>query len=185
VCALLAHAVVQAEAPKRTLACCGLLLALMPLSAAVLPEALRSGLRHVSWAGIPWLYCALAIPGAAGAWFLARRRHTAQAVALLGLLVSAGWLYVKLTALPAVDQAASARPLWNRVRVQREDTCVETLNRALRYGLNYYSITPLPDCAQAPKSYRIRQAARQEAQVVASEPASPSSPDGSGLPRQR
>jgi 4-amino-4-deoxy-L-arabinose transferase-like glycosyltransferase len=185
VCALLAHAVVQADAPKRTLACCGLLLALIPLSAAVLPEALRSGLRHVSWAGIPWLYCALAIPGAAGAWFLARRRHTAQAVALLGLLVSAGWLYVKLNALPAVDQAASARPLWNRVRAQREDTCVETLNRALRYGLNYYSITPLPDCAQAPKPYRIRQTARQEAQVVASEPASPPAPDGSGRTRQR
>ena len=170
VCAVLAHAIVQADAPKRTLACCGLLLALIPLSAAVLPEALRSGLRHVSWAGIPWLYCALAVPVAASAYFLARRRHTAQAVALLGLLVSAGWLYVKLTALPAVDQAASARPLWNRVRVQREDTCVETLNRALRYGLNYYSITPLPGCSEAPKAYRIRQVGRQEVQVVASEP---------------
>jgi hypothetical protein len=102
----------------------------------------------------------------------------------LGLLVSAGWLYVKLTALPAVDQAASARPLWERVRAQREDTCVETLNRALRYGLNYYSTTPLPDCAEAPKPYRIRQVARQEVQVVASEPTHVPSPDESGRTRQ-
>jgi len=185
VCALLAHAVVEADAPKRTLACCGLLMALIPLAAGVLPETLRSGLRHVSWAGIPWLYCALAIPGAAGAYLLAKRRNSGQAVALLGLLVSAGWLYVKLTALPAVDQAASARPLWERVRAQREDTCVETLNRALRYGLNYYSITPLPDCTEAPKPYRIRQVARQAAQIVVSETASPPSPDSSGRIQQR
>ena len=185
VCALLAHAVVEADAPKRTLACCGLLMALIPLAAGVLPETLRSGLRHVSWAGIPWLYCALAIPVAAGVYLLVRRRHTAQAVALLGLLVSAGWLYVKQTALPAVDQAASARPLWNRVRSQREDTCVETLNRALRYGLNYYSITPIPDCAETPKPHRIRQLGRQETQVVASGPSGPPSAEKSDQARQR
>lgn len=180
-CALLAHAVVQAEAPKRTLAFCGLLLALVPLAAAVLPEALRIGLRHVSWAGIPWTYCALAIPGAVAAYSLASRRHAGTALALLAVLMAAGWLYVKLAALPAVDQAASARPLWNRVRLQREDTCVESLNRALRYGLNYYSVTPLPDCALAPKSYRIRQVARQEVQVVPSEPVS--SPSAAELGR--
>jgi 4-amino-4-deoxy-L-arabinose transferase-like glycosyltransferase len=166
VCALLAHAVVRAETPRRTLACCGLLMALLPLAAAVLPEVLRSGLRNVSWAGTPWLYGTLAIPGAVGAYWLARRRHTGPALALLAVLMSAGWLYIKLAALPAVDAAASARPLWNRVQDQREETCVETLNRALRYGLNYYSATPLPDCAVTPKSLHIRQVPRQAAQVV-------------------
>jgi 4-amino-4-deoxy-L-arabinose transferase-like glycosyltransferase len=176
VCALLAHAVVRAESPKRTLVCCGLLMALLPLAAAVLPEVLRSGLRHVSWTATPrayltlGLYCSLAIPGAVGAYLLARRRHNGPALALLALVMSAGWLYIKLTALPAVDLAASARPLWNRVRAQREDTCVETLNRALRYGLNYYSVQPLPDCADTPRAYHIRQVARQEAQVVHAEP---------------
>ena len=57
-------------------------------------------------------------------------------------------------------------PLWNRIQLQRENVCVETLNRALRYGLNYYSVTPLPDCAVMPRTYRIRQAPRQEVQVV-------------------
>jgi hypothetical protein len=147
-------------------------MALLPLASAVLPEVLRSGLRHVSWTATPrayltlGLYCALAIPGAVGAYLLARRRHNGPALALLALVMSAGWLYLKLTALPAVDLAASARPLWNRVRSQREDTCVETLNRALRYGLNYYSVQPLPDCAVMPKPLHIIQAERQAAQVV-------------------
>jgi hypothetical protein len=166
VCALLAHAVVRAEVPKRTLACCGLLMALLPLASAVLPEVLRSGLRHVSWTGTPWLYCTPAIPVVAGAYLLARRRHTGTALALLALSMSAGWFYIKLTALPAVDLSASARPLWNLVRVQREDTCVESLNRALRYGLNYYSVQPLPDCALTPKPYHIRQVAGQAGLVV-------------------
>jgi 4-amino-4-deoxy-L-arabinose transferase-like glycosyltransferase len=183
VCALLAHALIQAEAPKRTLASCGLLLALLPLAAALLPEALHSGLSHVSWAGIPWIYCALAIPGAVGAYLLARRRHTAQALALVALLTSAGWLYVKLAALPSVDQTVSARPLWNRVRIQRDDICIETLNRALRYGLNYYSVTPLPDCALTPRSYRIRQVARQKVQVVLSAPMSAPPADAPGPSR--
>ena len=60
---------------------------------------------------------------------------------------------------------ASARPLWSRVQLQRENVCVETLNRALRYGLNYYSVTPLPDCADTPKEYHIRQLARQDVRV--------------------
>jgi 4-amino-4-deoxy-L-arabinose transferase-like glycosyltransferase len=165
VCALLAYAVVHAETPRWTLASCGLLLALLPLAAAVLPEALRSGLRRASWAGIPWLYCALVIPVAVGAYLLARRRRAAPALALLALLMAAGWLYIKLTALPEVDHVASARPLWSRVQLQRENVCVETLNRALRYGLNYYSVTPLPDCVDTPKEYHIRQLARQDVRV--------------------
>ncbi len=174
VCALLAHAVTRAVAPGRTLASCGLLLALSPLAAAVLPEALRSGLRHVSWLGLPWAHGALAIPAAAGAYLLARRRQTAPSVALLAVLSSAGWLYVKIAALPVVDRTASARPLWNRVMSRREDICVESLNRALRYGLNYYSLTPLPDCDAVSKPFHIRQQAHQEVQVV---PAAPTGPE--------
>lgn len=168
VCALLARAVLQASAPKRLLALCGALLALMPLAAFVLPEALRAGLRHVSWGSAPWAYWTLAVPIAVAVYWLAQRRGAGPAVALLALLTSAGWLYIKLYALPAVDQTASARPLWSRVQPHREDTCVETLKRALRYGLNYYSVTPLPNCDASPKTYRIRQGTRQEVQIVSS-----------------
>lgn len=174
VCALLARALTQAAptaaAPKRLLAGCGVLLALIPLASAVLPEALRAGLRHVSWTGVPWAWCGLALPVAFAAYWLAQHRSTAQALALLALFTSAGWLYIKLSALPAVDQAASARPLWSRVQPRRDDVCVETLNRALRYGLNYYSVTPLPDCSVTEKPYRIRQASRQDVQIVSATP---------------
>ena len=169
VCALVARAVVQAETPKRTLAFCGLLLALIPLAAAVLPEALQSGLRHVSWSGVPWLYCGLAVPVAATAYWLARRRATASALALLALVTSAGWLYVKVSALPAVDRVASARPLCNCVEAHRDATCVETLNRALRYGLNYYSQTPLADCSESPTPYRIRQDTKHDVRIELTE----------------
>ncbi len=172
VCALLARAVLQAAALKRLLAFCGMLLALIPLAGSVLPEALRAGLRHVSWNSVPWAYCALALPVAAAAYWLARRRGAGPAVALLALFTSAGWLFIKLSALPAVDRTASARPLWDRVQAHRGETCVETLNRALRYGLNYYSVTPLPDCGASPTLYRIRQVSRQDVQIVSSAPPS-------------
>lgn len=173
-CALMARALTQATpaaaASKRLLAFCALLLALIPLVSAVLPEALRAGLRHVSWTGVPWAYCALALPIAVAVYWLAQHRSTAQALALLAMFTSAGWLYIKLSALPAVDQMASARPLWARVQPHRDEICIETLGRALRYGLNYYSVTPLPDCAVAEKPYRIRQASRQDVQIVSSNP---------------
>ncbi|MDR3718015.1 MAG: glycosyltransferase family 39 protein [Bryobacteraceae bacterium] len=175
VCVLLARAVLKTEAPKRTFAACGLLLALIPLAAAVLPETLHSGLRHVSWSGAPWLYCGLAVPVGAAVYWLARRRAMTPALALLALVSSAGWLYIKVSALPVVDQVVSARPLWGRVQAHRGDTCVETLNRALRYGLNYYSVTPLPDCAASPTHYRIRQDAKHDVQIVPAEtPPAPS-----------
>lgn len=170
VCALLARALLQGAAPKRMLALCGLLLALIPLAGSVLPEALQAGLRHVSWNDVPWGYCALALPIAAAVYWLAVRRGAGPALALVALIASGGWLYIKLSALPAVDRTASARPLWARVQAQRNDTCIETLNRALRYGLNYYSVTPLPDCNVSPALYRIRQVSRQEVQVLTSAP---------------
>ncbi len=176
VCALLARAVLQSEAPNRLLALCAVLLGLIPLAGSVLPEALQAGLRHVSWNGVPWAYCALALPVAAAAYWLAQRRGAGPALAMLALVASAGWLYIKLTALPAVDRTASARPLWGRVQAHRNDTCVETLNRALRYGLNYYSVTPLPDCDVSPALNRIRQVSRQEVRIVSSAPPAAPSP---------
>ena len=43
------------------------------------------------------------------------------------------------------------------------------LKRDLRYGLNYYSITPLPECSQDPRPLRIVQATGMPPQVVAQE----------------
>jgi hypothetical protein len=42
---------------------------------------------------------------------------------------------------------------------QAKDLCIEAANRGWRYGLNYYSVDPLPDCADTPAAWRIRQSA--------------------------
>jgi len=170
-CLLLARALAQTAAPRLALAACGLLLSLMPLASAALPQILLLGLRHASLGPIPWCYLALAAAAAVGAWWLANNRRSAAALALLAMLTAAAWLQIKLVALPAVDQTASARPLWRQVEPHRDQACVESLNRALRYGLNYYSVTPLPDCTATPRPYRITQVQGQPPALITPSPA--------------
>jgi hypothetical protein len=42
----------------------------------------------------------------------------------------------------------------------RNSVCIDQIPRNLRYGLNYYTVTPLPDCAQTPLPVRLRVWAR-------------------------
>ena len=169
VCLLLARALARMPSP-RTLAACGALLALMPLVSAALPQILLAGLRRASLGGVPWQYFALAAAAAIASWWLARHRGSAAAVALLGLLTAAAWLQMKLVALPEVDRRVSARFLWRQVEQHREEACVASLNRALRYGLNYYSVTPLPDCSAAPRPYQITQPQGQPPVLIPLQP---------------
>ncbi len=170
VCFLLARAVVQSDAPRGALAACGLLLSLMPVASAALPQILLVGLRRSTVGVVAWGYLALAASAAMGAWWLAKKRRTPAAVALLALFTAAAWLQMKLVALPTVDQVVSARPLWRQVEPHRGDACVDSLNRSLRYGLNYYSVTPLPDCSVASRPYRITQAQAQPPTLTTPQP---------------
>jgi len=47
--------------------------------------------------------------------------------------------------------------LWREIAAQRDQVCVSDIHRNWRYGLNYYSETPLPDCSQEPKPWRLTQ----------------------------
>ena len=58
---------------------------------------------------------------------------------------------------PGPDRLASARPLWYAVAAVSDRVCVARLHRSLHYGLNYYSVTPLPDCHAAPREIEITQ----------------------------
>jgi hypothetical protein len=60
--------------------------------------------------------------------------------------------------MPEVDRVASARPLWLRVSAQADRVCVEPIHRNWRYGLNYYSVVPLPDCPAAGRPIHVFQA---------------------------
>ena len=54
-----------------------------------------------------------------------------------------------------IDEAVSARPIWRQIAPQRDRVCVEWMHRRYRYGVNYYSVTPLPDCNVEEKPVHI------------------------------
>jgi 4-amino-4-deoxy-L-arabinose transferase-like glycosyltransferase len=87
-----------------------------------------------------WL---LPLPAAAAAWFLDARAKRLAAVASLASAATLGIVYLK------VEMGAKffSRELWREVQPRLSETCVERIDRSWRYGLNYYSVTPLPDCS--------------------------------------
>jgi 4-amino-4-deoxy-L-arabinose transferase-like glycosyltransferase len=139
---------------KWLLACCALWLALVPSIAGALPAILSSGLSEARVAEIHWLPTLAAVALAAVVWRLASRQK-GIAVALVVAGVAAGVVFVKIKIFPALDRTVSARQIWREAAPIRSRTCVEDVSRNLRYGLNYYSVVPLEDCAAQPREYRI------------------------------
>lgn len=137
------------------LATAALLVFLGPI-AAMLPEALAAGISRSTPPVFQWTWLLPAI--ACGAvWILDSTVHRGAAVAFLATAITAGAVAIELRSFPEVDRAASARPLWKAVAPIRDRVCIARLHRSLRYGLNYYSDTPLPDCHQEPREIEITQ----------------------------
>ena len=154
---LLAVGIETSKRAGRQLAFCALLLALCPVVAAMLPDALLFGLRRTSLRGLPWQSGAVVMVFAAGLWWLEEKGRRGLAVALLAAAAGVGFVSIKLTAEPALDELVTSRGLWRRIEVRQSQTCVEWLNRTYRYGLNYYSGTPLPDCDDEARAYQVVQ----------------------------
>lgn len=150
---LLGSGLKESRAPQRWLAVVVALLALTPAIAAVLPQALAVGLSRASispntwWMGLPWL--------ALAAFTGFSRPSRAFWLTVIGAMSAI--VYLKHTALPAVDRQASARLLWRALEPKRSAICVSSIHRAYRYGLNYYSVTPLPDCSVEPRPWVLVQ----------------------------
>lgn len=144
---LLAVGVREAPETRRALPVAALLLALAPVAASVLPQALLVGLRRTQWEALPWEYLVAVLPLAAGAWWLEGRGRRVAGVCLVAFGAVLGLIYVQLSAFPVLDQVVSARTLAKRAEPHRERICVERLHRAMRYGLNYYLRAPLPQCS--------------------------------------
>jgi len=140
------------ELPRKKnawLAACAVMLTALPALGSILPAALLSGIRSgnmvITPVGIVFL------PVAAGVWWLAswlpakdRRLPAALGVALAAGL---GIVYIKYTALPALDRTVSVRAFWAGNRTEIERACVGEIRRAWQYGLEYYAQRPLPVCA--------------------------------------
>jgi 4-amino-4-deoxy-L-arabinose transferase-like glycosyltransferase len=155
--ALLATSAVRYEHPGRTFGLTGILLSIVPVIGSALPAAMLYGMTNADWGGLPWEYVAAAMPAGAAAWYLARRGRVVTSIALLSVVMLASALWVKLGAWPVLDEVVSARGLYRKVKARQPDACVEGLHRSMRYGLNYYTRTPVPDCELSPRPVRITQ----------------------------
>ncbi len=121
-----------------------LLLVFVPAVSLMLPKALAKGASHI-WpldmaaAANAMLWFPNLVLAGGFEMYAAKRWKPAAAVCLAAGLVAYSVGYMKVTALPAVDTALSARG--------RAISCVPAgTTRAMRYGLNYYAGTIVPDC---------------------------------------
>ncbi len=139
------------------LTACVLTLLLIPVVTATLPLALVAGLSRTQVAGWQWGFAFPCILMAVMVWRLEGTGRRKGALGVLLVAVVAALVYLKVNALPALDRLATARPLWHRISANPGDVCVDGIHRSWRYSLNYYSITPLPECGESPRRTRIEQ----------------------------
>ncbi len=151
--ALMGIALAESKRAGAALAASAVMLAAFPVAAQVLPQALAGGLSRSAPPAFSWLWLAPLVPAVA-VW---RIERTARAVAAVTLCAAAGVLYLKVAAFPAVERAVSARPVWAAVEAKRDQVCTGRMHRAWLYGLNYYAVTPLPDCALQPRPLELRE----------------------------
>jgi 4-amino-4-deoxy-L-arabinose transferase-like glycosyltransferase len=136
------------------LAACGLLLAAFPIAADILPVAVARGLSRAAPPVFHWTWLA-PLPVATGAFWLARKGKTGAAVAAVATGCVLGVLDLKTRSFPVLDAQVSARSVWLRIAPCASRWCVGTLHRSMRYGLNYYSVEPLPNCGPHTGRHRL------------------------------
>ena len=131
----------QVRYGRAMLAACGLLLALLPVGAAMAPDALAHGLSKASLQSAPWMLPALCVGLAIiCAAVPARRASAALAVGAVAIVLGC-----KVMALPAIDQRASARRVYD---ASRPECLAPNLDRNSVYQMDYYAGRDLPECAK-------------------------------------
>ena len=154
---LMGIAVAESQRARWVLPAVAVCLVAIPVAMPILPQALASGISRAPMPAFHWTWL-LPIALAAGIYWLERHGRRAAALAAMAIAVTAGVVALKLIDLPAVDRAYSARPLWREIASRRDSVCVAALHRSWLYGLNYYSVAPLPDCVQSPRPLEVVQA---------------------------
>ena len=140
------------------LAACCLLMPLTPVASATFPHAFAEGLSRTTIGGWNWLFAAACVLGGVAAWRLEDKGKRGLAAGAVVALAALSIVYLKVNSLPRLDREASARPLWKEIQTGPNLVCVDNIHRNWRYSLNYYSVTPLPECSDSPRPTRIRQA---------------------------
>jgi 4-amino-4-deoxy-L-arabinose transferase-like glycosyltransferase len=156
--ALMGLALAEIANARVWLAACAALLVVFAAAGPILPDALAEGLSRAPFPAFHWRWL-LAAAVAAGAWALESHKRRLAAVACIAVCVVAAMVWLKRVDALAIDRVASVRGLWREIEDRSNDICVDSLSRTWRYGLNYYSITPLPDCTERPRPLQIKQSA--------------------------
>jgi 4-amino-4-deoxy-L-arabinose transferase-like glycosyltransferase len=139
---VLAAALDKAPGRQWWLAACAACLIALPTAASILPMALLSGLRRAPLAFAP---AGIVFAVAAGVvWWLARRQPE-SALLTVALAAALGILFIKSSTFPQLDDTVSVRGFW-RSHPAANSACLQNVNRAWEYGLNYYAGHPLPPC---------------------------------------
>jgi hypothetical protein len=115
-----------------------------------------------------WL---LPVGVAAAAWLLESRGRRLAAVLSIAAAAAAGAVYLKRVAAPELDRAVSARALWREISSRASEVCIDHIERSWRYGLNYYSGRPLPECADEVRPLWVRQSPGKPPNLAAASPA--------------
>jgi 4-amino-4-deoxy-L-arabinose transferase-like glycosyltransferase len=156
--ALLGIALDRMKNARWVLAASCLVLTLIPVIGDILPAALANLPSPSVLAGWDLRWAAGCVLLGACVWWLEKSGRRGAAMAVLCAASVSGVFYLSVKALPEVDRQASARPLWREVAADTTGVCVDSIHRNWRYGLNYYSITPLPECGKSRWPLRIEQA---------------------------
>ncbi|HXJ44505.1 MAG TPA: glycosyltransferase family 39 protein [Bryobacteraceae bacterium] len=114
------------------------LLGLLPMAVMVAPGALAHGLGATA---IPWSASIWIVASAVAGWLVAARLRRAALPFAFGL-AGAAFLWFQFAAFPAIDAAASARPMWLR----EHPGCAPRTERYLVYGLSYYAGKAIEVC---------------------------------------
>jgi 4-amino-4-deoxy-L-arabinose transferase-like glycosyltransferase len=149
-------ALAESKRPRWVLGTTAALLVLLGPISAIMPNALAVGISRSIVPPFHWTWLLPAL-AAVAVWSLDAAGQRTAAVALLAAAITAGVVGIELRTLPEIDREASARPLWRAIAPIKERVCVARLHRSLRYGLNYYSLAPLPDCRTEPRELEITQ----------------------------
>ncbi len=142
---VLAVALDKAPGKQWWLATCAAFLIALPTAAALLPVALVSGLSRAPLAFAPLgiVFGVVAL----GVWWLARSGQSEIAVLSVALAAGLGIVYIKIDTFPQLDRTVSVRGFWRANQPAAALACVNNVNRAWEYGLNYYVGHKLERCA--------------------------------------
>jgi 4-amino-4-deoxy-L-arabinose transferase-like glycosyltransferase len=155
--ALAGLALAEIKQARWALTASALLLLLGPVIARMLPQALASGLTHVTVSGLRWPLFLPALALAGLVWWQETKGHRRGAVCSMVAATTAGVIWLAATTFPALDRLVSARGFWRQIAGRAAEVCVEEANRGWLYNLNYYSGTPLPACEEESRKLHLKQ----------------------------